>query len=164
MANCCFIEMEIRFKNKEDKERCFSMLSNDMKNYDHFEGYVFDGCKAFIHGFQVYDHSNYEIAIQGNVNWSLEHDEMKEYLDYFRNNYGIEKMVVHYEELSSDILGKYVFDGKELTDYYLSIDQISDIFENSEYSDDMDDEDKLDKYHDSLYAELNNHPTVYKVC
>lgn len=105
------------------------------------------------------------VNFYGSVDWSFDHDEAISFVTFLNSKVpcvdnGV-TMRLYYEELGDDQYGVYVFDGKQLTDNFLSP---STIDKCRELRDAKNDEDKaFDEYLEDLEKELESgsYATMY---
>lgn len=169
MSNICFVYMELKFENEVKKNEFFKKYEKEFSDCKKDkEGYLVNmgnsTNKCYLQDPVIYDHASKEISIDCWVAWSVEHNDIKDIIKEFSNN-GVKYIKCEYEELMNHILGEYIYENGKLKDYYLTDKQFNKVYDNHPYSkeENFEDEDVYNDYHNKLYIELRNNPTITEI-
>ena len=145
MANNCFFEFTIEFKNSEDKEFVFEHLSElKRKAKENNEGMYLGSEERYLFDCDIYDNTNESVLIFGWVKWCFNDKDIVNIYKQIDKLCSIKKFNLLYQELSCLIYGEYSFDksidatcikSKILTEKFLSNKFINHEYDN--YDDDI---------------------------
>lgn len=163
MANCCFCDFTIEFDTEAEKESFINDFQEEIsKANKEFVG-VFFGCdKRYLFDAEVFDGTTTSVHISCWVKWCITDEDMMAFIEYIKNNhnknYNVKSISVSYEELASDLIGRYKYDGEKLIENFLSQEQFDKIYNESKGFED--DDDAYEEYRNKLYDKLNTAPSV----
>ena len=120
MANCCFVDFEIEFTSKENKETFFKLMENRISECKRKDVGVYFGSESkYLFDVECSDVSDLVVGIHCWVKWSITNEQMVDMLNYIISMATVKSFIVKYQELGNLVYGKYVFENNILKDYYL---------------------------------------------
>jgi hypothetical protein len=120
MANCCFVDFEIEFTSKENKETFFKFTENKISECKRNDVGVYFGSESkYLFDVECSDVSDLVVDINCWVKWSITNEQMVDILNYIISIGTVKSFIVKYQELGNLVYGKYVFENNILKDYYL---------------------------------------------
>lgn len=169
MSNLCFVNFVFEFETIENRNIVldfFHQKIDDMKNKG--EKSIFIGSEdCYLFDCHCFDYKDdIKLCIDGYVNWAIDDKDMISILNYLKTLFSIKSLILEYEEFTNDVLGKYIYENGILRDYYLTMQQFSKVYNQSDYSKfveeeiEGEEEELYEQYHLNLYKELNDNPTI----
>lgn len=161
MANICIVSFEFVFATEEDKLKAFKVFAHTFNQLTSNVG-AYIGSDRYLFDPNLRGVGKTCLVINGWVKWALEREEIKDILKYLSLISDVRSMSCHYDESSSDVFGKYVYEDNKLLDYYLTPAQFASIYLKA-HEDSQDEDDRQDLYDKGLVDELADNPTVYVI-
>lgn len=116
MPNWCEVDCQINFPDETEKKKLQAALDAEIAKAKAEDKGLFVGCKEKYLFFSAYSDDETEILISGDVKWSLQPEEMADWVCWFCSHAKISEITAKYNEPGFRILGEYTYDGKTLED------------------------------------------------
>ena len=114
MPNWCEVDCQINFPDETEKKKLQVVLDAEIAKAKAEDKGLFVGCKEKYLFFSAYSDDETEILITGDVKWSLQPEEMADWVRWFCSHAKISEITAKYNEPGFRILGEYTYDGKTL--------------------------------------------------
>ena len=119
MPNWREVDCQINFPDETEKKKLQAALDAEIAKAKAEDKGLFVGCKEKYLFFSAYSDDETEILITGDVKWSLQPEEMADWVRWFCSHAKISEITAKYNEPGFRILGEYTYDGKTLEDCWL---------------------------------------------